>query len=121
VYLNTSQNIAVQGLRVHHALDIGLLARNSTAVSLRDVEIDSAAASGILLERVTGGEITNATLVNVQTTGDPIRGAIDAWLCTGLSGTRNVVQHDRNWQGRSFGPVRTRECPAAALDVTAQF
>jgi hypothetical protein len=121
VYLHSSQNVTVQGLRVHHALDIGILGRDCTGLALRAVEIDTAAESGILLERVPGAEISNATLANVQTTGDPVRGAIDAWSCARLSGGGNVVQHGRNWQGKSFGPVRTPDCPAVALNVATLF
>jgi len=121
VYIHSSQKVTLDGLRVHHATNIGILGRDCNALALRNVEIDSAEQSGIVLERVTGAEISKATLDNVQTTGDPIRGAIDAWLCSGLSGSGNVVQHGRNWQGRSYGPVRTPECPAAALNVASQF
>jgi hypothetical protein len=121
VYLHSSQKVTVDGLRVHHASDIGILGRDCSALALRNIEIDSAAQSGVLLERVTGAEISNATLDNVQTTGDPVRGAIDVWLCAGITGTGNVVQHGRNWQGQSYGPVRTPECPAAALKVMAEF
>jgi parallel beta-helix repeat protein len=120
VLLHASQNVTVQGLRVHNALSVGVLGENCSALALQSVEIDTAAQSGIMLQNVNQGEISNAMLDNVQTTGDPGRGAIDAWLCSPLNGTGNVVQHNGNWRGQSFGASRLPQC-SGTLTVAAEF
>lgn len=120
VYLHASENVTVQQLRVHNALSVGVLGENCTALTLKGLEIDTAAQSGILLQSDVEVSILNSKLDNVQTTGDPGRGAIDAWLCTSLSGTGNVVQHGANWNGQSYGPTRLPQC-TGAVSVTPEL
>ncbi len=93
VFIHDSKGVRVTGLDVKDAKGPGILIRESRDVTLRHNHVARSSGSGIVLDRVTGGDVSNNTLEDVNATGDPQSGDIDVIKSPSLTGDGNVSSH----------------------------
>jgi hypothetical protein len=117
VYLHSSTDVSVTGLRLYGSTGTALLARGCNHLSITGSTVRGARGSGIALDGVKGGEISGNSLIDVQMSGGPESGSIDVVNSTGLTGAHNTIERSDSWKGASYGPLRVLSSPKVTVSV----
>jgi hypothetical protein len=117
IYIHSSSNISVKGMRLYGSIGAGLIARDCRKFSIMDTTVQGASGSGFLLDGIIGGEIAGNTLQDVQMNADPLSGSIDVVNSRDLVGARNSSQRSKSWKGASYGPLRVLSSSKVTISV----
>jgi hypothetical protein len=117
VYLHSSTDVSVKGMRLYGSTGTGLLARECRHLSVIGSTVGGARGPGIVLDNVREGEISGNTLAGVQKNGGPESGSIDVVNSSDLTGERNTLERAESSKGASYGPLRVLSSPRVRISV----